>query len=204
MIYVVGAGGFGREVAQWAFDSGLGVDGFLDRDQDANPGKLAPIVGGDDFDFGPEDVFLCGIGEPALKKIVCERLRARGAEFLTLIHPTAVVPHPSRLGEGCIVCPHAVVSVNALLGRLVTVNCAATVGHDTAVGDYCSISSHADICGNARLGEGVLMGSHASVLPHAKAGDWSIVGSGSVVVREAPSKSTVFGVPAQVIYRSGQ
>lgn len=204
MIYVVGAGGFGREVAQWAFDTGVGVDGFLDSDPCADPGGMAPIVGGDDFPLQPEDRLLCGIGEPALKRIVCERFIARGAKFLTLIHPTAVVPQEGRLGEGCIICPHAVVSVNALVGRLVTVNCSATVGHDAIVGDWCSISSHADICGKAKLGEGVLMGSHAVVLPRAVAGDWSIVGSGSVVVKEAPPKSTVLGVPAQVIYRSRQ
>jgi len=191
VIYVVGAGGFAREVAQWARDAGLVIDRLLDQ-------------GDDDLDFTPADWFLCGRGEPRLKRIVCERLRSRGARFRTLIHPTAVITSPGHLGEGTIVCPHAVVSVNAVVGRLVTINCAATVGHDTTVGDYSSISSHADICGHASLGDGVLMGSHASILPHAVAGDWSIVGSGSVVVKEAPARSTVMGVPASVIYTRTQ
>jgi sugar O-acyltransferase (sialic acid O-acetyltransferase NeuD family) len=191
VIYVVGAGGFGREVTQWARDAGLVVDRLLDQ-------------GDDDLDFTPADWFLCGLGEPALKKVVCERLKSRGARFRTLVHPTATIAPNATIGEGAIVCPHAVVSVDAVVGRLVTINCAATVGHDTVVGDYTSISSHADICGHARLGEGVLMGSHASILPHAVAGDWSIVGSGSVVVKEAPAKSTVMGVPASVIYTRRQ
>lgn len=204
MIYIVGAGGFGREVARWAFDANVAVDGFLDADPRADGGSSIPVVGGDDYLLQPEDRLLCGIGEPALKRLVCERFIARGARFLTLIHPSALATSPGAIGEGCIICPNAIVSVGASVGRLVTVNCAATVGHDCTVGDYCSISSHADICGHARLGEGVLMGSHASILPHATAGDWSIVGSGSVVVKEAPARSTVLGVPAQVIYRSGQ
>lgn len=200
-VYIVGAGGFAREVRRWAYDSGIDATAFLDRDAGELDGL--PVVS-DLMDFSPRDVFLCGLGEPALKRIVCERLRSRGARFWTIIHPSAIVTQPSALGEGCVVCPNAVVSVGAKVGRLVTINCAATVGHDSTVGDHCSISSHADICGNASLGDGVLMGSHASILPHATAGDWSIVGSGSVVVREAPERSTVMGVPASVIYRRPQ
>jgi sugar O-acyltransferase (sialic acid O-acetyltransferase NeuD family) len=197
-VYIVGAGGFAKEVRRWAYDAGFDATAFIDRLDGLVDGL--PVLP-DSLEFSPRDVFLCGIGEPALKRIVCERLRSRGARYWTIIHPTATVTQPSALGEGCIVCPHAVVSVGATVGRLVTVNCAATVGHDTTVGDYCSISSHADVCGNARLGEGVLMGSHASLLPHAQAGDWSIVGSGSVVVREVPERATAMGVPASVIYR---
>jgi sugar O-acyltransferase (sialic acid O-acetyltransferase NeuD family) len=200
-VYVVGAGGFGREVRRWAYDAGVDATAFIDRIEGVVDGL--PVLP-DSLEFSPRDVFLCGIGEPALKRIVCERLHGRGARFWTIIHPTAIVTQPSALGEGCIICPHAVVSVAARVGRLVSVNCSATVGHDAVVGDYCSISSHADICGNARAGEGVLLGSHASMLPHATAGDWSIVGSGSVVVLEAPERSTVMGVPASVIYRRTQ
>jgi sugar O-acyltransferase (sialic acid O-acetyltransferase NeuD family) len=199
--YIVGAGGFGREVLRWARDAGIDVDAFLDTAEGVACGL--PILP-DDLVFSPRDVFLCGIGEPALKRIVCERLRSRGARFWSLVHPTAIVTEPAAMGEGCVICPHAILSVGSSIGRFVTVNCAATVGHDTVTGDYCSISSHADICGHASLGEGVLVGSHASILPHAHAGDWSIVGSGSVVVREAPERSTVMGVPAAVIYRKPQ
>lgn len=201
-IYIVGSGGFGREVLRWSRDAGIDADAFLDLEDSVCCGL--PVYNESQHDFTPKDIFIVGLGEPAAKKIACERLQARGARFSTVVHPSAIVTEPASVGEGAVVCPNAVVSVGAVVGRFVTINCAATVGHDTSVGDYCSISSHADICGYASLGDGVLMGSHASILPKAKAGDWSIIGSGSVVVREAPARTTVMGVPASVIYRSGQ
>lgn len=207
-LLIVGAGGFGREVFSWALhtnvkDRDWEVGGFLDSNPKALDGYGFKIgILGDPLAYTPleRDVLVCAIGNPAIRLRLCRDLKARGARFLTLIHPTAVIGLDCTIGEGCILCPGAILTTNVTLGNFVVLNVHSTVGHEAVIGDGCTLSGHADVTGNTTLGEGVFLGSHASVLPSAKVGDYAVVGAGSVVLRKVRAHSTVVGVPAKQIH----
>ena len=206
-LLIVGAGGFGREVLCWARDveptqSEWRIGGFLDANAAALEGFDVPHeILGDPQEFAPAETDLCigAIGDPATKRRVVTGLAARGAKFATLIHPSVIMGADCRIGDGCILCPRAVLTTHVTLGRFVTLNLAATVGHDVAVGDWSTLSGHVDITGKVSLGEGVFAGSHACVLPGLKVGDRAVVGAGTVVTRNVSAGSTMFGVPAKLI-----
>jgi acetyltransferase-like isoleucine patch superfamily enzyme len=52
--------------------------------------------------------------------------------------------------------------------------------------------------------KGVSIGSGATILPNVTIGDNAIVGAGSVVTRDVPSNSIVYGNPARIQRRLGQ
>jgi len=205
-LLIAGAGGFGREVLQWALDiealsPGWRVGGFLD----SNPSALDrfgipqyPILG-DPLSYTPAetDVFVCALGDPVRKLAIARALLSKNARFATLVHPTAVVGARNQIGDGCILCPHAVVTTDAVLGRFVTLNLGATVGHDALLGDGCILNPHADVNGAVRLGEGVFMGTQAVALPGAVIGDYAKIGAGAVVLKSVENGMTVVGVPAR-------
>ncbi|MDA8139139.1 MAG: acetyltransferase [Desulfobacteraceae bacterium] len=203
-LIIVGAGGFGREVLNWALHAEAGqqdwrVAGFLDGNPRALEGYDYPFaILGDPKTHRPDagECFLCAIGEPRIKLAVCQALEQAGARFVSLVHPSAVVGRTVVLGPGCIICPGAVVTADVRLGRHVAVNACASIGHDVVIGDGCTLSGHADVTGFAMLGQGVFLGSHAVILPKAKVGDFAIVGAGSVVLRSVKPGATVMGVPA--------
>lgn len=211
-LYIVGAGGFGREVLEWAMDvpedeRDWRVAGFLDPNSHMLDGfqVLRGIQGTDgDWKIKHSDRFICAIGEPVKKLSVCRRLAARGATFITLVHPTAVVAASARLGVGCILCPNTVVTANAKIGDFVTLNLAATIGHDSVIGDGCTVSPHASVSGWCEIGEAVAIGANAVVIPKIRVADKAQVGAGSVVVRHASPNATVFGVPASELISCGQ
>ena len=206
-LLIVGAGGFGREVLNWAMDlevtqPGWRIGGFLDANADALNGYETDVpILGDPAHFEPAatDCFVCALGNPDTKRYAIARLLGLGARFVTLIHPTATIGKRVFIGDGCVVCPQAVVTADARLGRNVVLNLAATVGHDVEIGDWSTMSCHVDVTGKAIVGASVFAGSHACILPGVKVGDRAIIGAGSVVTRNVSAGTTVFGVPARTI-----
>jgi sugar O-acyltransferase (sialic acid O-acetyltransferase NeuD family) len=207
-LIVVGAGGIGREIFRYAQDVASvnqewQVGGFLDD----NPKALdaleydVPVIGGiKDYVPQADDLFVMGIGSPPRRKLeFAECLMKRGAEFVTLIHPNAIIGNHVRLGRGCVICPFALVTCDATLGDFVTLNAHATVGHDAVLGDGCTLSIYASVSGYGKLGKGVCLGNHGTVLPSMEVGDFAKVGSGSVVLRTVKPGTTVMGVPAKRI-----
>jgi len=201
-ILIVGAGGFGREVLHWARDAWPEwhdrIAGFLARHNHAS--ASLPHILADPADYVPEpgDAFLLAIGIPGVRRRVAEALAARGAEFLTLVHPTAVVAATATLGPGSIVCPQAVVSDSAATGRCVLVNYHASLAHDAVAGDYAVLSPYAALAGAARVGADAFLGLHASVGPGVVVGERSKVAANSCALNDVPPESLVHGVPGRV------
>jgi len=204
-ILIVGAGGFGREVLQWARDAWPSacdrIAGFLSADAHVldgcdcgirivgSPDSHRPVVG---------DVHLLAIGVPYARRRVAEALLARGAEFLTLVHPTAVLASSAQIGEGSIICPYSIVSDSARLGRFVAMNYHTSLGHDASAGDFAVLSPYATLGGHAHIEQDVFLGLHASVGPGKTVGARSKVSANSCVLASAPADSIVFGVPGRI------
>jgi sugar O-acyltransferase (sialic acid O-acetyltransferase NeuD family) len=202
---VVGAGRFARELINWAADAAdLGrsppVSGFLDDSAAA----LDKFDYGLDYrgtieDYQPQahERLLMAIGDPLEKRRVGQLLKARGARFATLVHPSAVVARSARLGDGVVVCPHAVVSADATLGELVAVNALCGVGHDVVVGAWSTLSAQVDLTGAVQVGECCFFGSGARVLPNITVGAEARIGAGAVVMRKVAAGAVMYAAPAR-------
>jgi sugar O-acyltransferase (sialic acid O-acetyltransferase NeuD family) len=207
-ILIVGAGGFGREVLQWARDAWPDqaslIGGFLSDDLQrlngfstgvgilSGVGSYEPIAG---------DYLLLGIGVPYSRRRVAEQLLARDARFLTLVHPRAIVAPTASIGLGSIICPFAIVSDSAVLGRFVLANYHASFGHDASAGKYAVLSPYATLGGGARVEDEVFLGLHASVGPGIAVGPRSKVSANSCVLSATAADSLVYGVPGRVVPR---
>lgn len=202
---VVGGGGFGSEVACWMLNvieaSGKGhVSGYI-ADGASTPERFPSGVRciGSIAGFAPRNgqYLLMAIGSPKAKRDIAEALMARGAEFATLVHPTAVVAATARIGKGTILCPHAVVSANAEIDEFVIVNICSSVGHDVRIGSYSTLSAHVDLTGGVVVGSAVSIGSGARVLPGRQVGEGATVGAGAIVMRNVREHTTVYASAAK-------
>ncbi|GAA0611109.1 acetyltransferase [Brevundimonas kwangchunensis] len=205
-LWIVGAGGFGREVLGFARDA-------------VAAGKTDFLIGGfiddhaaslDNFDVGvsvrcavenlapgADDVFCIALGSPAGRLAIAERLDAKGAAYASVIHPSAVISERAVLGSGCVVGPGAFVSVDAKVGLHVAIGFNAAVGHDAIVGAGSVITGCCIVNGGASLGRGVFLGSHSVVLPRVEVGDGVASNAGSIIMRSAPAGAKVGGNPAR-------
>jgi len=208
-IYVYGAGGHGKVVADLLLAAGLPVIGFVDD----CPSRLGSTVldflvaGNGEWLRAKESreavAVALGIGDNRARQDVAERCRSWGFEIATAIHPRATVSSSAVTGAGTVVMAGAVINADARLGLGVIVNTGAVVEHDCLLGDYAHLSPNAALGGAARLGPLSHVGLGAVVLPGVAVGSETIIGAGAVVVRNIPERVVATGVPARVQPQAG-
>jgi sugar O-acyltransferase (sialic acid O-acetyltransferase NeuD family) len=204
-VVIVGAGGFGREVLQYVRDTfatqpSVRFAGFLDdRPPDLGAFDLAGSILGDTHRVAPapHERYVIAVGHPPLRTALAARLAARGARFLTVVHPLAFVASSAKIGEGCILAPFASVGAHAVVGDHTVLTFYASVGHDARVGRCCALSPHAVANGGSVLGDEVFLGAHAVVNPLQRVGDGAKVAAGAVVYRPVPAGTLAAGNPAK-------
>lgn len=209
-LYIISAGDFGREVLEWALampahSKDWEVAGFLDTRPDALRGYTLPvgIVGSPaTWEVREDHLFVCALGNPVEKMKFVGMIQGRGGRFANIIHPTAIIGRNSRIGQGCILCPHVIITVNVTLADFVIMNYYSCAGHDAVIGEGVTLGPHCDITGHVKLGKGVYLGSHATVLPKGVVEDFGVVGAGSVVLSHVKANTTVLGVPAKEVYHT--
>lgn len=205
-LFIVGAGGFGRELASWINDIPESernwiMSGFLDDDSNAlKPfGNFASAMPLASHQVSKDNIYLCGVGSPKIKKKVIQPLLEQGAQFISFVHPRAIIGDRVKLGAGVVICPESVLSCDIELGDFTMINLRSTVGHDVKVGSWSTISAQCDLTGGVQLGAEVFLASRVSVIPGKKVGDGATIGAGSVVMTNIPDGVTAFGSPARVI-----
>ncbi|MEN6567283.1 MAG: acetyltransferase [Veillonellales bacterium] len=207
-LLIIGAGGCGREVFQWAKDIQREKQiwnsiRFLDDDpQMLNSFELQEAMAGTIKGYQPcvGDEIICAIGDPVTRLALCNDFKRKGAIFANVIHPTVIIADDSRIGTGVIICPRTIISTNVQIGDFVLINTFCVAGHDVTIEQSCTLSAQCDLMGGAYLEEAVFLGSGARIFPGMRVGKQARIGAGSVVIRNVPSNVSVFGNPAKQIY----
>lgn len=207
-LYIVGAGGFGREAA-WLVEriNQKGATWDLRGFVDDNPSLWGCVVGGYQVHGGCPFLGRCGgdvwaalaVGGVQARREGAGRLAAYGnVHFATLIDPDARIGSRSSIGEGSVICAGAVITVDATLGAHCIVNLGCTIGHDALIGDFVTVYPSANISGCVRIVDATEIGTGAQLIQGvAVKAENSVIGAGAVVVRDIDAPGTYIGVPAK-------
>ncbi len=201
-ILIIGAGGFGRNIASLARSDlahgvAWNVRGFLDNRTGLLTPPDLPILGDPlTYEIAPGDIFLCALGDPAAKRHYTEALRTKDADFIRL-QPEAQVGERTHISRGCIFERKVLIGPDVHVGEFVTILSTTIVGYDVRIGDYSQIGSFVFIGGGAFIEDDVVIHPHATILPKVRVGKGAVVGAGSVVIRDVPPNTTVMGNPAK-------
>ena len=164
-----------------------------------------PIAGGDNCiaTRDPANVILVnGVGSVRqldARRGVYTRFKDRGFDFLTVVHPSAVIARDVILEEGAQILAGAVIQPGVRVGRDSIVNTSASVDHDCVIGEHAHIAPGATLSGSVDVGHTAHIGTGATVIQAIHIGENALIGAGSVVVRDVQTNMTVMGVPARPI-----
>lgn len=205
--YILGAGGFARELESWIEKSNImntyRLKGFIDDNLNALSGFENKYKVVDCFLKGQEwknKKILLGIASTEIKEEAYKLLLKENCEVLSFSHNFSITGNNSILGTGHLLCPFVVVSCNVKFGVCVTVNSGSQIGHDVTLGDFVSIMANVDIGGGAYIGNKVFIGSNAVILPGVKIVENTRIGAGAVVLKSIKESGTYFGNPAKKIF----
>lgn len=206
-LVIIGAGGFGREVAWLVTEINAALPqpewdllGFVD-DSATETTEGYPVLGRNDWlQAHAEGLYVvCAVGNPGTRKTIIDATHYPGLQYATLIHPSVQKSSFVTIGEGSVVCSGTIMTTNVTIGRHCLLNLGTRVGHDSVIADYASFMPGANIAGEVIIGEGCYFGLNAAVINRVSVGAWTTVGAGATVVADLPAKCVAVGVPAKPI-----
>jgi sugar O-acyltransferase (sialic acid O-acetyltransferase NeuD family) len=201
---LLGAGAFCREFVGFAarmVDQNAGICPILVQFDDSGtcmacpePHPTATIK---QFLESGVDWCLITIGDPQIRAKIAKNLKIHNKRAASAIFGAA--HGPSKIGHGTIICPGAVVTSNAALGRHFQAHVLSHVAHDCVIGDCVTLAPRAGINGRCKIGDRVFIGSGATICDGITIGDDAIIGAGAVVIENIAAGQTVVGNPARVL-----
>lgn len=206
-LIIIGAGGMGRQVLSFAkscneYGKEYDIKGFLDDNPHAMEGYdgFPPVLGTvDGYQIQPNDIFFNSIGDVAAKKDCINKILAKGGEFITLIHPTAIISEGSRVGRGCMFSARSGLGIESTVGDFCLIQDNAIIGHDVHVGNFCRIDCNVVLIAGVKLDDGVCVHTSSVINHNVHVGEEATVGALSFVIRNVKPGTTVQGNPAKRI-----
>lgn len=208
-LYIIGAGGFGRETA-WLAErinkekQTWEIRGFID-DNEAIQRTVCggyPVLGGLEYLQGLtyEVWCVCAVGNAVVRKKIIERLgKADHIRFATLTDPKADISGRVSVGEGSIICAGNIITVDIRIGRHNIINLDCTVGHDAVLDDFVTLYPSVNVSGQVKIGQCTEIGTGAKIIQGKRIGDRTVIGAGAVVIKSIEKPGTYVGIPARKV-----
>lgn len=208
-LYIVGAGGFGREVA-WLVERinecnrEWDLKGFIDDNKEIHgkmEGKYRIIAGTDYLLNIDRDIWVvCAVGSASTRKKIVKRIESnRNIHFATLVDPDVLISNKVEIGEGSIICSGCIITVDIHIGNHVIVNLDCTIGHDARLCNYVTVYPSVNISGFVTIEDEAEIGTGTQIIQGKTIAKEAIIGAGSVVIKDIPAKCTAVGSPAKPI-----
>ena len=196
-MYLFGASGHGKVIKDILHANGIKVKAFVDDNTEINECAGCPVL----HDVTGLSPMIVSIGVNRVRKVIVGKLvtNNKDIEFVTIVHPSAIMSPSAKIGEGSVVMAGAVINADAVIGKHCIVNTGATIDHECVIEDFCHIAPGVHISGNTLVGEGTWIGIGSCVIQGITIGRNSVIGAGSVVVKDIPDGVVAYGNPCKVM-----
>lgn len=192
-LFIIGAGGHGKVVADTAEACGYLYIKFLDRiwPERTENGRWNIIGKPKQLD----GKMFCAVGQNDIRARIFKEYHLNDSPVL--IHPSVIHSPTVKMGPGTLVVAGSVVNADTSIGRGTILNTACSVDHDCMIGDFVHISPGAHVAGGVSVGDGTWIGIGAVVREDVRIGKNVIVAAGAAVVSDIEDGARVGGVPGR-------
>lgn len=199
-IVIVGAGGLAKEIIGYLRECGSHRPVCLLQDAASGiaTGEVLGVPVRELSGYGGScRKALLAVGEPLHKRLIVEKCRAYGFDWVSFVHPSSSISPHAIIEGGSVVAPFAVVAGDARIAAFCLLNAGTAVAHDARIGSFTSLMPATVVAGNACLGREVMAGLGSRVLPGVTIGDRCRIAAGAAVYRDAAADHLLDGTPAR-------
>jgi sugar O-acyltransferase (sialic acid O-acetyltransferase NeuD family) len=198
---IVGYSGHAYVVIDTLLSNKFVITGYFERQKTKNNPYNLPYLGDENdkdiADFLKKNkVFIC-IGDNKIRAKIYNKFEAGGIQCPYVVDGFARVSSFSKIGNGSVVLPGAIINSCAEIGRAVICNSASVIEHECRIDDYGHIAPGAVLAGNVKVGKYTFIGANAVIKQGIIIGSDVIVGAGAVVTKNVDSGSIIYGNPAK-------
>lgn len=204
-IYIIGASGFGREVA-WLIEEldEWKIAGFIDDNDSIKNTKIndIPVLGTTDYLLKCNEKVnvVIAIGNPIIRAKIFDKLKTNiNINYPNIIAKDVRVSNTNKIGIGNIICTHTILTVNLELGDFNHINLDCTIGHDVVLNNFVTVYPSVNISGNVVVGNYCELGTGTQIIQGKNITENTVIGAGSVVAKDITEVGTYVGSPARRI-----
>lgn len=193
-MYLYGASGHGKVVAEVAEECGYNIEGYIDENLSEKKVLNYTVL----HEVPSHDIeVLISIGNNRVRKSIVDQ--DQRFNYVKLLHPRAIISKRVKIEEGTIVMPGVTINAVVKIGKHCIINTNASIDHDCIIEDFVHISPNTALAGGVHVGEGTHVGIGVNVIQGINIGKWCTIGAGSVIISDIPDGSTVVGNPGKII-----
>lgn len=198
-LYLYGASGHGKVIAEIAEELNISILGFID----GNP-NITSLLDYNVVTDIPNNAnkLIISIGNNSIRKKISEQYK--GLDYLQLTHPKSTISKRALIGKGTVIMAGVTINSATTVGDHCIINTNASIDHDCIIKDFVHISPNVALAGNVEVGEGTHIGIGASVIQGIKIGKWCTIGAGAVIIKDVPDYAVVVGNPGKIIKYSNE
>jgi sugar O-acyltransferase (sialic acid O-acetyltransferase NeuD family) len=200
-VFLIGAGGFSKQVIDAYLSHNTKILGIFDDFKTGIFYKNIPILGKinmiDSIIKPNENIFIT-LGDNNIRKNIVSNIIDKYS-FPNCFRPNADIPSSLNIGKGNYIGAFSKLGEDSYIGNFNFINECTILAHDTKIGDYNHLAPNVSIGGNAIIGNTNMIGTSAIIIPKITIGDDNIIGAGSVVIRNVECKSKLVGNPAKLL-----
>jgi len=202
MVYIIGAGGFSKQVVDILKMRNIPITGVFDNllDKGSTYYYQYPII--DKIDnvkkyLKKDSKLFCGIGDNQFRKNIIQDLPEE--LFINCISPLSNISLTSILGYGNYVGHFSNIISDSKLGNFNFINDGVCIGHDVTIGNYNHLSPHVCLGGYVSIKDINFLGTNSTVIPKINIGNNNIIGSNTNIIKSISDNNKLVGNPAKII-----
>jgi len=144
---------------------------------------------------------LIAVGDNWTRKNIYEKIKTimPSFSFVKAIHPSAQIARNVQIGNGTVIMGGTIININATIRDHCILNTNSSLDHDCFMDDFSSLAPGVTIGGNVTIGQCSAVSLGANVIHGVTIKEHAVVGAGSVVLKDVPKFSIVYGIPAKII-----
>lgn len=143
-LVILGAGGYGRTVADIAHQLGYSTIVLDDADSDYPLSSFQSYINYSTY-------FIPAFGNNAFRMEWINRIEESGGQVATLIHSTAYISPTATINPGTVILPHAIVNTDVVINRGCIINLGTIVDHGCVLEEGVHLAPGAIVKGENRI-----------------------------------------------------